>query len=68
MQSGVTYGVASQVDGMILRIKEEIGNPSLKVIATGGLANLIIPLTKNEIEIDDLLTLRGLLEVYRRNL
>ena len=68
MQSGVTYGVASQVDGMILRIKEEIGNPNLKVIATGGLANLIIPLTKNEIEIDDLLTLRGLLEVYRRNL
>ena len=68
MQSGVTYGVASQVDGMILRIKEEIGNPNLKVIATGGLAKLIIPLTKNEIEIDDLLTLRGLLEVYRRNL
>ena len=68
MQSGVTYGVASQVDGMISRIKEEIGNPNLKVIATGGLANLIIPLTKHKIEIDDLLTLRGLLEVYRRNL
>ena len=68
MQSGVTYGVASQVDGMIDRIKEEVKNPNLKVIATGGLANMIIPLTKNEIEIDDLLTLRGLLEVYRRNL
>lgn len=68
MQSGVTYGVASQVDGMILRIKEEVGNPNLKVIATGGLANLIVPLTKNDIEIDNLLTLRGLLEVYRRNL
>lgn len=68
MQSGVTYGVASQVDGMILRIKEEVGNPDLKVIATGGLANLIVPLTKNDIKIDNLLTLRGLLEVYRRNL
>ena len=68
MQSGVTYGVASQVDGMILRIKEEVGNPNLKVIATGGLANLIVPLTKNDIKIDNLLTLRGLLEVYRRNL
>lgn len=68
MQSGVTYGVASQVDGMILRIKEEVGNPNLKVIATGGLANLIVPLAKNDIEIDNLLTLRGLLEVYRRNL
>lgn len=68
MQSGVTYGVASQVDGMIERIKEEVGNPNLKVIATGGLANLIIPLTKHDIKIDNLLTLRGLLEVYRRNL
>ena len=67
MQSGVTYGVASQVDGMIDRIKEEVKNPNLKVIATGGLAKLIIPLTKNEIEIDELLTLKGLLEIYRRN-
>ena len=67
MQSGVTYGVASQVDGMIDRIKEEVGNPNLKVYATGGLASLIIPLTKHEIIIDDLLTLKGLLEIYRRN-
>ena len=68
MQSGVTYGVASQVDGMIERIKEEVKNPDLKVIATGGLANLIVPLTKNEIEVDDLLTLKGLLAIYRRNI
>ena len=67
MQSGVTYGVASQVDGMIERIKEEVGNPNLKVIATGGLAKLIIPLTKHEIEIDEFLTLKGLLEIYWRN-
>ena len=67
MQSGVTYGVASQVDGMIDRIKEEVGNSNLKVYATGGLASLIIPLTKHEIIIDDLLTLKGLLEIYRRN-
>ena len=67
MQSGVTYGVASQVDGMIERIKEEVNSPNLKVIATGGLANLIVPLTKNEIEIDNLLTLKGLLAIYRRN-
>jgi len=67
MQSGVTYGVASQVDGMIERIKEEVKNPNLKVIATGGLASLIIPLTKHEIEIDDLLIFKGLLEIYWRN-
>lgn len=68
MQSGVTYGVASQVDGMIERIKKEVNNPNLKVIATGGLANLIIPLTNHEIEIDDLLIFKGLLEIYRRNM
>lgn len=67
MQSGVTYGVASQVDGMIDRIKEEVGNPNLKVFATGGLASLIVPLTKHEIIIDDLLTIKGLVEIYRRN-
>ena len=67
MQSGVTHGVASQVDGMIERIKEEVRNPNLKVIATGGLSKLIIPLTKNEIEIDELLTLKGLLAIFRRN-
>ena len=67
MQSGATYGVASQVDGMIERIKEETKNPNLKVIATGGLAKLIVPLTKHEIEIDELLTLKGLLAIYGRN-
>ena len=68
MQSGVTYGVASQVDGMIERIKKEVNNPDLKVIATGGLASLIIPLTNHQIEIDDLLIFKGLLEIYRRNM
>lgn len=68
MQSGVTYGVASQVDGMIERIRKEVNNPNLKVIATGGLANLIVPLTLNDIEVDNLLTLKGLLAIYRRNI
>lgn len=68
MQSGVTYGVASQVDGMIERIKEEVKNLNLRIVATGGLADLIVPLTKHEIEIDNLLTFKGLLEIYRRNM
>lgn len=68
MQSGVTYGVSSMVDGMIDRIKEEVNNPNLKVIATGGLARTIVPLCKHEIVIDNLLTIKGLLEIYRRNL
>lgn len=68
MQSGVTYGVASQVDGMIERIKKEIGNDNLYIIATGGLAKTIIPLCNYEIEIDELLTIKGLLEIYWRNI
>ena len=68
IQSGVIFGAASQVDGMIERIKKEVNNPDLKVIATGGLASLIIPLTNHQIEIDDLLIFKGLLEIYRRNM
>lgn len=67
MQSGATYGVASQVDGMIERIKKEVENPNLRVVATGGLAKLIVPLCDNKIEIDDLLTLKGLLDIFGRN-
>ena len=67
MQSGATYGVASQVDGMIKRIRKEVNNPNLKIIATGGLAKVIVPLCEHEIEVDDLLTLKGLLDIYGRN-
>ena len=67
IQSGVIYGAASQVDGMIERIREEIGNPNIKGIATGGLSSVIIPLCKNEIEVISNLTLQGLLRIYELN-
>ena len=68
MQSGVIYGSACQVDAMIDRIKEEIKDPNLTIIATGGLSSLIIPLCKNKIIIDSELTLKGLLAIYYKNL
>ncbi len=68
MQSGVIYGSACQVDAMIDRIKEEIGNNDLSVVATGGLSSVIIPLCKNKIDIDPNLTLRGLLQIYNKNI
>ncbi len=68
MQSGVMFGFASSVDGMIYRIKEEINNENINVIATGGLSKVIIPLCKNQIEIEENLTLNGLLEIYNKNL
>lgn len=67
IQSGVIYGSAAQVDGMIDRIKEEINNPNIKVIATGGLSKLIVPLCKNEIVLIEDLTLLGLLKIYNIN-
>lgn len=68
MQSGVIFGAASQVDGMIDRILEEIQNPKVAVIATGGLSSLIVPLCRHWIERKENLTLIGLLEIYKKNL
>jgi type III pantothenate kinase len=68
MQSGVIYGAASQVDSMIDRIKEEIKNPNIDIIATGGLASVIIPLCKHNIVIDKDLVLEGLMNIYLKNI
>lgn len=69
LQSGVIFGFASLVDGMIERIKEELHNPNLKVIATGGLITLISTHCKQEIHvIDDLLTLKGIYNIYKKNI
>ena len=66
MRSGVLFGNASMIDGMIDRINEEFGE-ELSVIATGGMAQAIIPLCKHEIRIDPQLVLRGLNILYHKN-
>lgn len=60
IQSGIIRGFASQVDGMVERIREEMGNPPVKVIATGGLIPSIEKLTKTPLVVDPDLTLKGL--------
>lgn len=67
MQSGVIYGAASQVDAMIDRIIDEIKVDNVKIVATGGLSGLIIPLCKHNIILDDELVLKGLLSIYNKN-
>ena len=64
MKSGILYGTASSMDGMIERIKEEIGEA--KVVATGGLANTVVPHCKNDIILDDELLLKGLMIIYNK--
>jgi len=67
MRSGIIYGNAALVDGMIERIKAELGY-DLPVYATGGLASLILPYCKNKITYDPDLVLKGLYFIYSKNL
>ena len=67
MNAGIVYGFAGMVDGIITRMKTEMGsNP--KVVATGGLAHLMITESHTIEEVDDFLTLNGLHIIYKRNL
>jgi type III pantothenate kinase len=65
IQSGVLYGFAAQVDGIVDRILEEIGEAT--VIGTGGLSSLIATHTRHVRIIEPWLTLHGLRIVHERN-
>jgi type III pantothenate kinase len=67
IRSGVIYGFAAQVDGMVGRLREELGDDTAAV-ATGGLAGAIVPFCSEIEEVDPLLTLTGLRLIYERNL
>jgi type III pantothenate kinase len=66
LQSGLVYGFAGQVDGIVERMRAELGDTA-PAIATGGLATLIAPHTKTIEKVDPLLTLDGLRLVWDRN-
>lgn len=66
MKSGMIVGNAACIDGMIDRIIDEIGYEAT-LIATGGLASLVVPLCKHEMIIDDALILKGLKIIYDKN-
>jgi type III pantothenate kinase len=66
IQSGVIYGYAGLVDGLVARLREELGDEAT-AIATGGWAHAIVPHCDQVDELDDLLTLKGLQLIWERN-
>ncbi len=66
IRSGLVYGNAAMLDGMIDRVEQELGEPAT-VVATGGLAPFIVPHCRHAITLDDGLLLRGLFRIYQKN-
>ncbi len=66
MKSGILYGNASCIDGMIDRIEKDLGQKTT-IVATGGLADKVAPLCTHSVILDDELLLKGLLLIYEKN-
>jgi type III pantothenate kinase len=65
MRAGLVYGFAAQVDGIVTRMRDELGQET-EAIATGGLARHIVPYCESIDDIDDELTLTGLRIIWER--
>lgn len=67
MQSGIFWGYVGLIEGLIQRIRAELGDPAMPVVATGGLAPMFAEATTLFDHIDRDLTIHGLILIYRRN-
>ena len=65
IQSGVIFGFAGLIDGVVRRIEDELDQ--VRLLATGGLAAVIVPFTETIDEVDEMLTLKGLRLIHERN-
>lgn len=67
MQSGAIFGHAALVDGLVDRVEDELGEKLAAVVATGGLAGVIVPHCRRAIAVDEDLMLDGLRLIYEKN-
>ena len=67
MRSGIVYGTASMLDGIIDRIREEFHGKEVSIVATGGSAPFIVKFGRNQILYDKTLLMKGLWAIYKRN-
>jgi type III pantothenate kinase len=65
IQSGFVFGFAGMIDGVVRRIEGELGEAD--VLATGGLARVVVPFSETIDEVDEMLTLKGLRLIHERN-
>lgn len=65
MQSGVVFGAASMLDGMVERFEAELG-PAKTLVATGGAAGIVVPHCRHSVQYVPTLILDGLYAVYCR--
>lgn len=67
MRSGIVYGTAGMLDGVIDRIREEFPGKEVTVVATGGNAPVIVRYCRNQIIYDKYLLMDGLWTIYQKN-
>ena len=66
MHSGIMYGAAAMLDGMLDRMEEELGKRTT-VVVTGGMAQFIAPLCRRKMMVEKDLLLKGLYAIYKKN-
>ena len=66
MRSGIMFGAAAMIDGMLDRVEEELSY-STTVVATGGMSQFVVPLCRRKITLDKDLLLKGLNILWKKN-